>query len=206
MIEVVNSNNIYASRRVYAGIDRRKMDQVYVTQSGANRCWAACLQMTSQYQGIDVKQEEFAKNYCGVDFFGRINDCAAENGVITEYLNRCTLSHCLETPMYLGRPDYDVLFDLLKNNQPVILAYNLGRPIGHAVVLTAISYDDTIFGRKYHSVIVRDPSPYADSLNGVIEYTIDLLGYVHAWWAPSIIRQRVPDFSNFWETQGLFRF
>lgn len=200
MIKIQKSDNIIASRRVYAGIDTKRFNPVYAKQNSPNACWAACLEMVCKYYGVNVSQEEFLKNHCGIDFWGNSCDCAAQADIITENLNQCTITHCIKTPVYHSKPKPNVLFDLLRQNKPIVLAYNLGNPVGHAVILTAISYDDTILGDELHSIIVRDPSPSEKFNNGLVEYTNpqNLLNNVHAWWVPSITKPQISLIEDYW--------
>ncbi|MGE0569169.1 MAG: hypothetical protein AB7O73_14620 [Bacteroidia bacterium] len=73
---------------------------------------------------------------------------------------------------------------LLKANIPFIIAYNTESNIGHAVVLTGISYTDGIFGKELVYEVVRDPA------NGklVCRHPEQLINLIYAWWVPTVTK------------------
>lgn len=181
----------------HVGLSTSALNSVYAVQNQPNWCWAACIEMVTKYYGIDVKQDEFAKNYCGIDFLGNANDCPASADVITTYLNQCYATHCIEAASYYGSPDIDDLFNLLNAGVPVIVAYNQGiNQVGHAVVVTGLSYIQKRNINEVQSIIVRDPDPniFNRMLNGRKEYNDPraFLENIYAWWIPSVSKYNCP--------------
>lgn len=195
MLQTIQNNSplsFLAPTRYFAGIKSDIMDSVYAKQNDTNWCWAACIEMIAKYNGLNISQEYFATNYCGVNTYGRIKNCPAPVNVITENLNWCAYTgwnrkktHCIKTSVHYGKPNVETLIALLRQNKPVIIAYkNRGSEIGHAVVLTGISFDATVFGNELNYIIVRDPA------NGKLVYRKpqQLLNAIYAWWVPTVLK------------------
>ncbi|MBN8693520.1 MAG: C39 family peptidase [Bacteroidetes bacterium] len=196
MLQTVQNNSplaFLAPTQYFAGIKSNIMDSVYAKQNDTNWCWAACIEMIAKYNGVNISQEYFAHSYCGVGFNGYIKNCPAPVDIITENLNWCAYTgwdrkrtHCISTSAHHGTPNVETLITLLKANIPVIIAYNTGLNVGHAVVLSGISYTDGIFGKELVYVVVRDPA------NGKLVYRNpeQLLKLIYAWWVPTVTKYR----------------
>lgn len=194
MLQTVPNNSplsFLAPTRYFAGIKSDIMDSVYAKQNDTNWCWAACIEMIAKYNGVNISQEYFVHSYCGVTQYGRLKNCPAPVDIITSNLNWCAYTgwnrkktHCIKTSVHFGKPNVDTLIALLKINKPVIIAYNTGSDVGHAVVLTGISYDDGIFGKELNYIVVRDPA------NGKLVYRNpnQLLNAIYAWWVPTVTK------------------
>jgi ABC-type bacteriocin/lantibiotic exporter with double-glycine peptidase domain len=192
MLQVYKDTNIFSPviKRIHVGMDSKLLNYSYAKQNRSNWCWAACIEMITKYYGLHIKQEFFAQNHCGIDANGWIKDCPAPVDVITSNLNWCHKTHCIKTQVFSGRPDEDSLVKLLNADIPVILAYRQRGPIGHAVVMTGITYEETMFGTEPTSLIVRDPAPYLNNivLSGRKVYSSPkiFLNSVYAWWVPTV--------------------
>lgn len=181
----------------YIGANSVTFNSVYAHQKKPNLCWAACIEMVSRYYGISVSQNEFAKQYCGVDFWGNAKDCPASVDVITKSLNWCYKTHCIGTTAFYGSPDLNYLFALIESGQPIIVAYSQGEYMpGHAVLITGLSYIKKGFTNEIQSIVVRDPDPnkYNRLLNGRKEYSNPqaFLGKIYAWWYPTVSKYDCP--------------
>lgn len=187
--------DLLSPTKIYVGIDTNTFNYSTAAQLESNFCWAASLQMVSNFYGLDINQWEFAHSNCGIDSDGRIRNCPASVEEITTHLNVCSSKLCLHGDVNYGVPDLNRLYSALAENLPVILAYNTGNIVGHAVVLTGMTLERPLLGNvELKSVIVRDPWPsYHNKQNaGRIEYfrpMTDLLNHVHAWWVPTPYRK-----------------
>jgi hypothetical protein len=195
MVERIRNPKLFGNDFLSAGVESIYFDPAYAKQKQANLCWAASIEMAARYYGLPISQDYFASNHCGVDFWGNPKDCPASMDIITKNLNQCFVTHCIEATHFSGSPEAKDLFELLKNNMPVIVAYNTGNPIGHAVLITAISFEKTVFGDVPHSITVRDPDP--NPLNqlgrGKKVYTADsFLPLIHSWWVPVVTKHERP--------------
>ena len=194
MLQVYKDTNFFSPviRKIHVGMDSKLLNYSYAKQNRSNWCWAACIEMITKYYGVHLRQEFFAQSHCGVNPYGSIIDCPAPVDVITNNLNWCYKTHCIKTQVYHGRPDQDSLVKLLKADMPIILAYRYGGPIGHAVVMTGITFEETIFGTDPTSIIVRDPAPHLDNIlrsgRKVHNNPKLLLDSVYAWWVPVVQR------------------
>lgn len=128
-------------------------------QHGQLWCWAASAQMALSTQQVDLSQESIVRMLSG----GRLVD---RPGGPIEFLSLCGEyptpggTRHVRCEFALGPPPLDFLIHSLNEYQPVILGcQNPGSDIGHAVVVTAVIYRDTITGPELIRVIVRDPAP-----------------------------------------------
>ena len=127
--------------------------------------WAACLEMCLNYAGLNVSQEQVMTLVNGpVD-----NPLSTPQDLIFA-INK-------NTPPAWGKPskvfttnaaiDADVLFDELSANRPLILGAATGGAEGHALIVTAMSYNIKFdangqqIGITPNNVTLRDPWPTA---------------------------------------------
>lgn len=131
-------------------------------QRQANWCWAACIQMTLNYHGLYVTQEQIVARV-----FGNLADAPAEPRVILAALSGWA-------PDARGRFSVVYADPYVWHGAQIIqdLAYRwplivgLARPgaIGHAYVLTAVVYSVGSYGEPVlHRVVLRDPWPGSPS-------------------------------------------
>ena len=127
-------------------------------QHSQNWCWAASAQMALSTQGLAYSQEAIVR-----DLFGSLVD---KPGGSPEFLGVCGKYTTPNGTIHInlkygnGPPPLAFLIDSLQQQRPVILACeNPGVPIGHAVVATAVIYQETPTGRKLIRILVRDPAP-----------------------------------------------
>jgi hypothetical protein len=127
-------------------------------QKGDFWCWAACIEMVLKYHGMDVSQESMVQK-----IHGSLLDKGGEPLQILQALtgtgpNAAGGTSQVYAEGYTGLYPYFVQ-DLI-NGYPLIVGLNYGTQIGHAVVLTAVSFMTDMFGQYYPmSVIIRDPWP-----------------------------------------------
>ena len=130
--------------------------QTYVArQRSQNWCWAACTQMVLNYQGVDVPQEKIVERVFGsqIDRPGTAQNIV--QGASGWYVGGYTIE---------AKADYSFipqkLIDDLVNKYPLVVGLSMpGQNVGHAYVLTGLSFQrqgDTVYP---HSVILRDPWP-----------------------------------------------
>ncbi len=139
----------------WAAIKTSYLKSYVARQRSQNWCWAACTQMVLNYQGVNVSQENIVERVFGfqVDSPGSAKDIV--QGASGWYVDGCTI---------VAKADYSFipqkLIDDLVNKYPLIVGLSMpGQNVGHAYVLTGLSFQkngDTIYP---HSVILRDPWP-----------------------------------------------
>ena len=131
-------------------------------QRQANWCWAAAIQMVLNYHGLYVTQEQVV-----LHIFGSLADRPAASPEILRALSgwapdtRGRFSSIHATPVV--NHTAEIVQDL-SLRWPLIVGLHQ-EPIGHAYVLTAVTYsvDPTTLWPIIHSVVLRDPWPYASS-------------------------------------------
>jgi hypothetical protein len=127
-------------------------------QNSQNWCWAACIEMVLKYHGVTVSQESVVER-----IYGQKVDHAADPRQILLALsgwgpNVSGGASRIYAEGYQGIYPYFIQ-DLI-NGHPLIAGLNYGTNIGHAVVLTAVSFSADQFGRQTpYSVVIRDPWP-----------------------------------------------
>jgi len=127
-------------------------------QRQQNWCWAACVQMTLNYHGLRVSQEEVVQRVFGaqVDRPGTPQMIlAALSGWAPDQRGRYSVIHA--TP-YVMRGS-TIVRDLA-NRWPLIIGLR-GQPVGHAYVLTGVYYTVNPYNNEpvFQHVILRDPWP-----------------------------------------------
>ena len=127
-------------------------------QKGDFWCWAACIEMVLRYHGMDVSQESMVQK-----IHGSLVDKAGQPMEILQALtgtgpNAQGGTSQVYAEGYTGLYQYFIQ-DLI-NGYPLIVGLNYGTEIGHAVVLTAVSFTADMYGQFFPmSVVVRDPWP-----------------------------------------------
>lgn len=124
-------------------------------QRSANWCWAACIQMVLNYHGIPVEQETIVNKV-----FGSLIDQPANtehidfalNGWGTDENGRDVVVSAISYQI-----DETIVIRDLAYRWPLIVGLK-GDPIGHAYVLTALTYRNE--GNPIITeVVLRDPFP-----------------------------------------------
>ena len=132
-------------------------------QRQANWCWAACVQMTLNYHGLIVSQEQVVERIFGarIDAPGEPHQIlAALSGWAPDVRGRFSTIHA--SPYVMQGSD---IVNDLAYKWPLIVGLR-GEPIGHAYVLTAVEYavgpgNQPIFTKA----LLRDPWPTSPSRN-----------------------------------------
>ena len=134
-------------------------------QNSQNWCWAACIQMVLQYQGLKVDQCEIVKKGLGMNScIDSPADCyTIKQGVEGWYIKGKRIVAETSISKYADH-SYD-LVDQLAFKYPVIIGLNLpNQVVGHAYVLTAVFFQYDSWGNKIpYKVVLRDPWPHNTS-------------------------------------------
>lgn len=124
-------------------------------------CWAACVQMVLNYQGVNVDQEDVVRRAKGL----RINEGGTAYDIQRAADGWNTGSHVIaarvDNPFYVTAQTF--ITDLI-DKYPLIIGLDMpGQTMGHAYVLTGISFRKS--GNTYQpvEVILRNPWPSSPS-------------------------------------------
>lgn len=124
-------------------------------------CWAACVQMVLNYQGVNIDQEDIVKRAKGrrINEGGTAYDIQkAANGLKT---GSHTILARIDNPAMVTPKTF--INDLIEK-YPVIIGLDMpGQTIGHAFVLTGISFIKEGGNYKPVEVILRNPWPSSPS-------------------------------------------
>lgn len=130
-------------------------------QRSANWCWAACIQMVLNYKGLYISQENIVAKV-----YGQLIDQPANAEQIVGALNGWapaaggSFAAVVADPYNISGP---ALVNDLANRYPLIIGLK-GDPIGHAYVLTAVTYElDNQYQPVFRSAILRNPWPQSPS-------------------------------------------
>lgn len=139
----------------WAAIETTYFKAYVAEQRNNNWCWAACTQMVLNYQGVDVSQEQIVERVFGarVDRPGTAQNIV--EGASGWYVDGYTIG---------AKADYSFipqkLVDDLVNKYPLVVGLSRpGQNVGHAYVLTGLSFQKQGNAIYPQSVILRDPWP-----------------------------------------------
>lgn len=123
-----------------------------------NWCWAACLQMVLNFHGKVISQEAIVSQMFGsrIDAPASLQEVAvlAEN-YLKDQFGRYLFIH--PSTRNITGP---IIVEDLMNRRPLIVGMFDGNVVGHAYVLTAVTYSvDSRNLPIFHSVTLRDPWP-----------------------------------------------
>lgn len=126
-------------------------------QRAANWCWAASIQMVLNYHGIYVTQEQIVSRV-----FGKLVDQPGQPEQILQALSGWAPNVRGGYSAIVAEP-YSITASTLVNDLayrcPLIVGLK-GQPVGHAYVLTAVTYGlDARNNPIFKSVVLRDPWP-----------------------------------------------
>lgn len=139
----------------WAAIETSYFKAYVASQRSNNWCWAACTQMVLNYQGVSVTQEQIVERVFGlqVDRPGTAQNIL--QGARGWYVDGKTIESKAD---YSFQPQK--LIDDLVNKYPLVVGLSMpGQNVGHAYVLTGLSFQkdgDVVYPQ---SVILRDPWP-----------------------------------------------
>jgi len=139
-----------------AAIETSKFIYYVARQEYDNWCWAACIQMVLNYQGIKISQNDIVRKA-----FGAIVNRPAGCQVMTSAADNWNYGGVVIKAWHQTDTDQFELIDDLANKYPVIIGLNMpNQNIGHAYVLTAIYFQYNDSKKKIpYKVALRDPWP-----------------------------------------------
>jgi len=149
----IGEENNYA-----AAVKTEKFQYFAAKQESDNWCWAACIQMVLNYQGLYVDQCPIVKKAFN------INQCI-DKPADCYTIQTGTSGWNINGKLVKARVDYNAsvfkLIDQLAFKDPVIIGLNMpGQSVGHAYVLTAVFFQyDSNQKKKPYKVVLRDPWP-----------------------------------------------
>jgi len=142
------------------GLPSDQFKDVYANQRKSNWCWAACVQMVMNYQGIKIEQEEIVMKTFGslVDQPAYVPDMIkAITGWAPSVDGHKNFIFCDN----LNSLSFKELYESLNRGKPFIVGLrNLSDGVGHAYVLTAVTFKMKGVERVPDKVILRNPWPF----------------------------------------------
>lgn len=145
-------NDVYGRQLCTVGISTFEMQKAAQQQYMSQWCWAACISMIFDYHEHPVSQERIVR-----EAYGGIVNMPGSPQAILRSLNRRWVDDNDEEFRVVADPftaNYLTAIDDLKDDEPQLIG-----ALGHAVVLTAMTYYITPSGPYVVSAIVRDPWP-----------------------------------------------
>jgi len=192
----------------YDGIDSTVFDNVYAEQRNTQWCAAACIEMIGRLYGVNVSQEELAKNHCGIDMYGNAYNCPATIEVISSNLNfcrsnRCAQTLCIKPSLEKGQPNANRVICELQRGNPIMIGHAVPNSnVGHAVLITGAEWSCQNGKHLIHKLILRDPWPSRENKlsNGriVVNAPRNFVNTIYAHWYISVsARENVAWNQNF---------
>lgn len=130
-------------------------------QRQTNWCWAACTQMVLNYQGVPVTQEEIVQRVFGGQYDRPGTPYDILMGADGWKIKGHKIVAKVDNPSTISAKS--LILDL-RDKYPLIIGLRMpGQYVGHAYVLTGISF--YVQNNDYYpqEVIVRDPWPESES-------------------------------------------
>ncbi len=159
--KVLNNDGTYTVGVMSDALTFFSAPEGYGRQRSANWCWAACIQMVLNYHGVPIAQEALVEKV-----FGSLVDQPADMEKIVFALNGWGTDSNGRDVVVSAIPyeiDEEKVIHDLEYNWPLIIGLK-GSPIGHAYVLTALSYSVGANGEKQiQAAVLRDPWPKSQS-------------------------------------------
>jgi len=150
-----------------AGIRSEDFRPFYRAQREQAWCWAACIEMVLDHAGVNVNQSAIVTQVYGTDWNGKPPNAPGSCQQLSRLLNQWGLDDDGDQFVVYSRGGRGVpvpawLVGEVEQGHPVIvLFYPLpGQPIGHFVVITAVTYVDTPNGPGVSGLVIWDPYPY----------------------------------------------
>jgi len=150
----IGNSNVYC-----AAVRTEHFVNHVAVQRGSNWCWAACVQMVLNYQGVNVSQETIVRK-----IYGDLKDLPGTADQIVKGANGWVANG----KRIVARQTYTVsamsFVEDLAYKYPLIVGLSIpGQTVGHAYVMTGITFAD-VDGECYpQKVILRNPAPWLDS-------------------------------------------
>lgn len=147
-----------------AGIPSKEFEYYAAPESSGrqrqmNWCWAACIQMVLNFHGISVTQEQIVQRV-----FGTLVDAPAGPDVVLSALSGWGVTSRGKSAVVTATPfifqGSEIVYDLAYH-WPLIIGLRTPQAVGHACVLTAVSYSVNPYTNEpvFQSVVIRDPWP-----------------------------------------------
>lgn len=143
-------------------------------------CWAACVEMMIRFYGIPVEQELIVRRVYGVPANQPADDrtiSASLDGWGFDMLGRRV---SVRSSVSNGIPAPWILLRELMKGRPILVTFNAGAAVGHAVVVTGAS----VLNGEIVSLVYRDPSPH--ETNGEQKGRIEIFGAELAAFLPCV--------------------
>lgn len=160
LFSVAFSSHVLAHEKV-AGIKSSDVDKHFQFQKTPVWCWAATIQMALNHYGFNVSQADIVQRTFGAEIHTTGNWLQMTNNL--NYLGKSADNKdiLVSATVYAGSPSAESIINHLKQNKPIIMAFqNPGTFSGHAVLITAVKYKFINNKAVISSFIVRDPFPY----------------------------------------------
>lgn len=150
----------------WAAVKTKYFVESVARQEEDHWCWAACVQMVLNYQGVNVDQDDIVRQAFG----SRINKGGTCYDIAKGANGWHTGNHVISTRVESAYSATAQSFiDDFVNKYPLIIGLDMpGQTDGHAYVLTGISFKKVNGEYKPIEVILRDPWPTNPSRKKII--------------------------------------
>lgn len=139
----------------WAAIETSYFKTYVARQRNQNWCWAACTQMVLNYQGVNVSQEQIVERVFGAQVDRPGTALNIVEGASGWYVDGRTIGAKADHSFIPQKMINDLV-----NKYPLVVGLRIrGQNVGHAYVLTGISFQKQGDAIYPNSVILRDPWP-----------------------------------------------
>jgi hypothetical protein len=156
---------------IWFGIPGDWCNYIAAAQEDDMLCWAASIQMILKRYGVPTTQSQIVTNA----YHAPMN-LPGTDEAISKNLNGFAFTIdsrpvSIRSRVARGFPPIPVLLAELRRHNPLLLAYDTGASVGHAVVVTGAEFVSTTYGPFLTALVYRDPSPTPGNVanNGRVE-------------------------------------
>jgi len=179
---------VYRPQIITYGLNTRYLDDYVVRhQQKSLWCWAACVEMLFKYYNVMIKQEDVVRQTLGLSPGSDIPNVSMEIKRFFEQVKNLPF-HYRESKYWLvldykeGAPRPQKLVSEIGRGRPVLIVYQSGRAMCHAVLITAVSFYIEQNTVNITQLIVRDPSKELAVVKGRVVYSaIELAQFIKAY-------------------------
>jgi hypothetical protein len=172
----------------YVAIPTEIFDFVAASQEQDMWCWAASIQMILNLHGVPINQEQIVSRVYGISVNEPGTDEAISRGLNGWGIDADGRRFIVQSWTAVGPPSPGILLRELSHGRPILLTFDQGLSVGHAVVVSGASF----VGPWITSLVYRDPWPTAANCanRGRVEVSGaglgELLSRVRSHWLVSV--------------------
>ncbi len=146
-------------------------------QEKSNWCWAACIQMALEYDGVYISQSEIVYRTFGANFNGELPNLGGSVQNISSNLNGWEIDIAnrqieVASVFFSHPPSASEVVYFLEQKKPIYISYKSSLSTNHAILIISCRYIETSNGLQVIDFTAVDPWPSSENVgtNGIVTY------------------------------------